>query len=161
MIHSNGRVEKVKFPDFFLAAQPEPGRAEGVAERQLCGGDPDAPSRRPQRRDPHQGHRGHVQAPHDQVRRLGKAPLKVRHHNLVTGIIGWIDTPLKHKLQGDHSDGETSPVDLDLGCSAILSGQQASTVAAKQLPVLSELSQHEVFIDQNGRPVHYDFSPAL
>ena len=45
------------------------------------------------------------------------------------------------------------PVELDLGCSAILSGQKIATVAAYQLPELSELSQREVFTNEMGHPV--------
>ena len=48
-------------------------------------------------------------------------------------------------LQGDSSGWSKPPVDLDLKCSAILPGQEVATVAARQLPELSELNQQEVF----------------
>ena len=48
---------------------------------------------------------------------------------------------------------KTSPVDLGLGCSAILPpGQQVAAVAAQQLPKLSELSQLEVLTILLGHP---------
>ena len=55
----------------------------------------------------------------------------------------------------DHSGGKKSPIDFDLGCSVILPGQKAATVAAHLLPKLSELSQQEVFSVQNGHPVYW------
>ena len=56
-------------------------------------------------------------------------------------------------VQGDNFGRIKPSVDLDLGCSAILPGQWAATVAAQQLPMLLELSQQEVFSDQNYHPV--------
>ena len=45
----------------------------------------------------------------------------------------------REELQGDPSGWLKPPVDLDLGCSAILPGQQVATVLAHLLPELSEL----------------------
>ena len=45
------------------------------------------------------------------------------------------------------------PVDLDLRYSAILPRQYAATIAAHQLPKLSELSQQEVFINEMCHPL--------
>ena len=45
-------------------------------------------------------------------------------------------------------------VDLDLEYSAILPGQEVATVAAQQLPEMSEISQREVLTEQMGHPVH-------
>ena len=42
------------------------------------------------------------------------------------------------------------PVDLYMGCSTILPGQWVASVAANQLPELSELSQRVVFTVQMG-----------
>ena len=46
------------------------------------------------------------------------------------------------------------PVDLDLGCFAILPGQYIATVGAHQLTELPELSQQELFSEENGHPVN-------
>ena len=48
-----------------------------------------------------------------------------------------------------------APIDLVLGCSAILPGQLVATVAAHQLPELSELSQRKVFYCSDGSPCTY------
>ena len=53
------------------------------------------------------------------------------------------------------------PIDLDLGCSAILPGQQVATVVAHLLPELVKQSQHEVLINQMGHPfptIHMNLS---
>ena len=51
----------------------------------------------------------------------------------------------RHLVEGDPSRWQRPSIYfLDLRCSAILPGQQAATVAAYQLPELSELSQREV-----------------
>ena len=47
----------------------------------------------------------------------------------------------------------SAPADLDLGYSAILPGQQVATVAAQQLPELSEPSQWEVDTKETRLPV--------
>ena len=59
-------------------------------------------------------------------------------------------------VQGDPLGWLKPPVDLDLGCSNILPGQQVATVAAHQLLELSELSQREVLTILLGHP-----APAL
>ena len=56
-------------------------------------------------------------------------------------------------LQSDSSGWFKPPVDLDLKCSANLPGQEVATVAAHQLPELSELNQREVLTDLKGHPV--------
>ena len=58
-----------------------------------------------------------------------------------------------YTLQGDQSGWLEPPVDLDLVCSAILPGLYVATVAAHQLPELSELSQREVITVLSGPPV--------
>ena len=42
-------------------------------------------------------------------------------------------------VQGDTEEFGKPPVDSDLGCSVILPGQQVATIAAHQLPGVSEL----------------------
>ena len=56
-------------------------------------------------------------------------------------------------VQGDPSGQLKPPVDLDLGCYAILSGQEVPTVTADQLPELLEISRRDVSTDQMGHPV--------
>ena len=57
------------------------------------------------------------------------------------------------KIQGDTSRRYEPLIDLDLGCSVIMPGQLVATVAAYQLPGLSELRQREVFANVKGHPV--------
>ena len=52
-------------------------------------------------------------------------------------------------------NGKKPPVDLDFGCSLILPWQSVATVAAQQLPELSELNPQEVFSVVNCHPVWY------
>ena len=67
-----------------------------------------------------------------------------RLNRLRTGKKSW---RFRH-IQGDTSARLKPPVDLDLGCSAILPGQKAATVAAHELPELSEPSQWEVLLSR-------------
>ena len=72
----------------------------------------------------------------------------VRLNGLRTGKKSW---RFRH-IQDDTSARLKPPVDLDLGCSAILPGQKAATVVARQLLELSEPSQREVFYRANVSP---------
>ena len=60
---------------------------------------------------------------------------------------------LSYTLQGGPSGRGKPPVELNWGCSTNLPGQQLATVAAQQLPELSELSQLEVVTEQRCHPV--------
>ena len=53
--------------------------------------------------------------------------------------------------------GKILPVDLDLECSTILPEPRAATVAAYQLPELSELIQREVLTGQMGHLAVTDY----
>ena len=56
-----------------------------------------------------------------------------------------------------HLVGKILPVDLDLECSAILPVPRVATVAAYQLPELSELDQREVLTGQMGHLAVTDY----
>ena len=53
--------------------------------------------------------------------------------------------------------GKILPVDLDLECSTILPVPRLATVAAYQLPELSELDQREVLTGQMGHLAVTDY----
>ena len=59
----------------------------------------------------------------------------------------------QRRLHDDPSGQLEPPVDLDLGYSAILSGQEVGTVTADQLPELLKLSEWDLLTDQLNHPV--------